>query len=74
MPKSNIVSRNALIYAYAQNGDEEATLRSFEEMIHSAYQPDPVSFLTELSSCSHCGLVEEGLHQVHDSNILTHAK
>eukprot|EP00257_Ricinus_communis_P013359 XP_015570778.1 putative pentatricopeptide repeat-containing protein At2g01510 [Ricinus communis] len=61
MPGRNVISWNALISAYAQNGDGEATLKSFEEMVLSGYQPDSVSFLSVLSACSHCGLVEEGL-------------
>uniref|UniRef100_A0A2P2QNN5 DYW domain-containing protein n=1 Tax=Rhizophora mucronata TaxID=61149 RepID=A0A2P2QNN5_RHIMU len=61
MPERNVVSWNALILAYAQNGDGEATLRSFKEMVLLGYQPDSVSFLCVLSACSHCGLVEEGL-------------
>ncbi|KAF8378064.1 hypothetical protein HHK36_029398 [Tetracentron sinense] len=68
MPNRNIVSWNAMISAYAQNGDGEATLRSFREMVLLGLQPDSVSFLSVLSSCSHCGLVEEGL-QYFDSMV-----
>lgn len=60
MPKRNPVSWNALISAYAQNGDGEATFRSFKQMIQSGFEPDSVSFLSILSACSHCGFVEEG--------------
>ncbi|XVF13835.1 hypothetical protein REPUB_Repub09cG0002600 [Reevesia pubescens] len=61
MPERNIVSWNALISAHAQNGDGEATLESFEKMVQSGFQPDSVSFLSVLSACGHCGLVQEGL-------------
>lgn len=61
MPKRNPVSWNALISVYAQNGDGEGTFRSFEQMVQSGFEPDSVSFLSILSACSHCGLVEEGL-------------
>lgn len=61
MPERNYVSWNALISAFAQNGDGEATFNAFEEMIQSGFQPDSVSFLSLLTACSHCGLVEKGL-------------
>ncbi|PPR93799.1 hypothetical protein GOBAR_AA26881 [Gossypium barbadense] len=61
MSERNIVSWNALISAHAQNGDAKATLDSFEKMVQSGFQPDSVSFLSVLSACSHCGLVQEGL-------------
>ncbi|XVE67614.1 hypothetical protein DITRI_Ditri09bG0001900 [Diplodiscus trichospermus] len=61
MSERNIVSWNALISAHAQNGDGEATIESFEKMVQSGFQPDSVSFLSVLSACSHCGLVEDGL-------------
>ncbi|PRQ51026.1 putative tetratricopeptide-like helical domain, DYW domain-containing protein [Rosa chinensis] len=74
MPKRNIVCWNALISAYAQNGDGKGTLRSFEWMVQSGFAPDYVSFLSVLTACSHCGLVEEGLHYfsslMHNSNIV----
>ncbi|XP_068335343.1 putative pentatricopeptide repeat-containing protein At2g01510 [Pyrus communis] len=61
MPKRNRVCWNALISAYALNGDGEGTLRSFEQMVQSGFKPDSVSFLSVLTACSHCGLVDEGL-------------
>ncbi|KAL2553461.1 putative pentatricopeptide repeat-containing protein [Forsythia ovata] len=61
IPDRNIVSWNAMISAYAQNGDGEATLRSFGEMIESGLDPDPVSFLGVLTACSRRGLVHEAL-------------
>ncbi|XP_052489606.1 putative pentatricopeptide repeat-containing protein At2g01510 isoform X1 [Gossypium raimondii] len=61
MSERNIVSWNALISAHAQNGDAKTTLDSFEKMVQSGFQPDSVSFLSVLSACSHCGLVQEGL-------------
>ncbi|XAR52058.1 hypothetical protein NMG60_11006908 [Bertholletia excelsa] len=63
MPDRNVVSWNALICAYAQNGDGEATLRSFKQMVESGLQPNSVSFLSVLTACSHRGLVEQGLQQ-----------
>ncbi|KAL6960361.1 hypothetical protein U1Q18_038126 [Sarracenia purpurea var. burkii] len=61
MPDRNIVSWNALITAYAQDGDGKATLRSFKQLVQSGLQPDSVSFLGVLTACNHRGLVEEGL-------------
>ncbi|XP_071731252.1 putative pentatricopeptide repeat-containing protein At2g01510 [Rutidosis leptorrhynchoides] len=61
MPCRNIVSWNAMISAYAQVGDGEATLRTFNELIESGLEPDSVSFLNVLTACSHRGLVESGL-------------
>lgn len=61
MPERNSVSWNALISAYAQNGNVEGTLDSFQQMTQSGYKPDSVSFLSILSACSHCGFVEEAL-------------
>ncbi|KAL7148382.1 hypothetical protein ABFS83_06G174600 [Erythranthe nasuta] len=61
MPERNSISWNAMISAYAQNGDAKSTLRAFEQMVQSGLQPDPVSFLGVLTACSHCGHVDEAL-------------
>ncbi|KAL8251388.1 hypothetical protein R6Q59_035081 [Mikania micrantha] len=60
MPSRNIASWNAMISAYAQKGDGEATLRIFEELIESGLKRDSVSFSGVLTACSHCGLDAEG--------------
>ncbi|CAN1137570.1 Putative pentatricopeptide repeat-containing protein At2g01510 [Linum perenne] len=60
MPEKNVVSWNAVISAYAHDGDGIATLKSFESMVSLGYMPDSVSFLSVLAACSHSGLVEEG--------------
>ncbi|CAH8386120.1 unnamed protein product [Eruca vesicaria subsp. sativa] len=60
MPDRNGVSWNALISAYADNGDGEAAINAFERMIHSGLQPDSVSVLSVLTACSHSGFVEQG--------------
>ncbi|KAK6144900.1 hypothetical protein DH2020_021720 [Rehmannia glutinosa] len=61
MPERNTISWNAMISAYAQNGDGKATLRSFEKMVELGFNPDHVSFLGVLTACSHCGCVDEAL-------------
>lgn len=60
MPDRNTVSWNALISAYADNGDGEAAIGAFTKMMQSGLQPDSVSILGVLTACSHCGLVEQG--------------
>ncbi|XP_077212131.1 pentatricopeptide repeat (PPR) superfamily protein [Tasmannia lanceolata] len=60
MPDRNLVSWNAMITAYSQNGHAKAALNLFEEMLRWGIQPDSVTFLSVLSACSHGGLVEEG--------------
>ncbi|KAK9678091.1 hypothetical protein RND81_11G187300 [Saponaria officinalis] len=72
MPNRNVVSWNALISAYAQNGDGEGTIRTFEEMILSGLKPDSVSFLNVLTACSHRGLVEEGMKYFNDMTEIYH--
>ncbi|KAL3650061.1 hypothetical protein CASFOL_006464 [Castilleja foliolosa] len=61
MPERNSISWNAMISAYAQNGDGKATINSFEGMADSGFKPDHVSFLGILTACSHNGLVDEAL-------------
>ncbi|KAI3849934.1 hypothetical protein MKW98_026848 [Papaver atlanticum] len=61
MPERNIITWNAMIAAYARNGDAEATFKSFKALEESGLQPDQVTFLSILSACSHRGLVTEGL-------------
>ncbi|KAK9067390.1 hypothetical protein SSX86_014718 [Deinandra increscens subsp. villosa] len=50
MPSRNIVCWNAMISAYAQEGDGEATLRTFDELIESGLK----ARFCELFGCSNC--------------------
>ncbi|KAK8941781.1 putative pentatricopeptide repeat-containing protein [Platanthera guangdongensis] len=61
IPAPNIVSWNALVTAYGQNGRAKDAMKVFDEMISRGMQPDSVTFLGILSACSHAGLVEEGM-------------
>ncbi|XP_057873038.2 pentatricopeptide repeat-containing protein At5g39350 [Cryptomeria japonica] len=60
MPQRNVVSWNAMIAGYAQNGFCNDALKIFELMKHSGTYPDSVSFACVLFACSHAGLVHEG--------------
>ncbi|KAG1368264.1 pentatricopeptide repeat-containing protein [Cocos nucifera] len=60
MLQRDIVSWNAIISAYAQNGDGHEAIHYFKMMQKSGIIPDNVTFTSVLSACSHAGLVEEG--------------
>ncbi|XP_057816350.2 pentatricopeptide repeat-containing protein At1g11290, chloroplastic-like isoform X2 [Cryptomeria japonica] len=60
MPQRNVISWNAMIAGYAQNGLCKDALKIFELMKHSGTYPDIVSFACVLFACSHAGLVDEG--------------
>jgi pentatricopeptide repeat protein len=55
----DIVSWNALIAGYAQQGDGCAALACFHEMQSHGLTPDDVTFLSVLSACTHSGLLRE---------------
>eukprot|EP01018_Ginkgo_biloba_P022102 Gb_10152 [translate_table: standard] len=56
----DIVSWNAMIVGYAQNGFGKETFQLFEEMQHAGMKPDHITFVGVLSACSHMGLLNEG--------------
>ncbi|XP_057815875.1 pentatricopeptide repeat-containing protein At3g24000, mitochondrial-like [Cryptomeria japonica] len=60
MPLRNVVSWNAMIAGYAQNGFSKDALKIFELMKYSGTRPDIVSFASVLFACSQAGLVDEG--------------
>ncbi|XP_020587128.1 putative pentatricopeptide repeat-containing protein At2g01510 [Phalaenopsis equestris] len=61
MPVQNIVTWNAMITAYGQNGSAEEAMKVFDEMLRQGIKPDSVTYLSILSACSHNGFVEQGL-------------
>lgn len=66
MPCLDVVSWNAMIVGYAQNGYGESAIKLFEQMCHEGVKLNHVTFIGVLSACSHVGLVNEG-HQYFDS-------
>ncbi|XP_068667627.1 pentatricopeptide repeat-containing protein At2g40720-like [Aristolochia californica] len=58
----NIVAWNSMIAGYGSHGQCPEAIGLFKEMQRVGEQPDGVTFLSLISSCSHCGLVEEGIN------------
>ena len=57
----NIVVWNEIIRCYGMHGHADEALRMFSGLIDSGLQPDGVIFLCLLSTCSHAGMVKEGM-------------
>ncbi|KAK5824629.1 pentatricopeptide repeat-containing protein At2g22070-like [Gossypium arboreum] len=60
MPSRNVVSWNAMIRGYAQNGQDLEALALYEKLLQQKLKPDSITFVAVLSSCNHAGLIEEG--------------
>ncbi|XP_057873711.1 pentatricopeptide repeat-containing protein At3g24000, mitochondrial [Cryptomeria japonica] len=60
IPQRNVISWNALIAGYAQNGFCSDALKIFELIKHSGTNPNDVTFACVLLACTYAGLVEEG--------------
>ncbi|XP_057831040.2 pentatricopeptide repeat-containing protein At4g13650-like [Cryptomeria japonica] len=59
MLEKDVISWNALVLGYAQNGFCNDALKLFEQMQHFGTHPGHVSFACVLFACSHAGLVDE---------------
>ncbi|KAL6844379.1 hypothetical protein ACP4OV_026052 [Aristida adscensionis] len=60
IPKPDLKCWNSMIGGYGNHGDSEMAFKIFGEMIRDGLQPDHVTYISLLSACSHCGLVEKG--------------
>lgn len=60
MPVRNVVSWNAMIGGYAQNGQDLLALALYESMLQENIKPDNVTFVGVLSACVHANLVKKG--------------
>ncbi|XP_031489050.1 pentatricopeptide repeat-containing protein At5g59600-like [Nymphaea colorata] len=61
LPAKTVACWNAMIGCYGKHGRVEDSLMLFEQMLKAGLEPSQVTFTNLLSSCSHCGLVDEGL-------------
>ncbi|GLT94718.1 hypothetical protein SLE2022_124470 [Rubroshorea leprosula] len=55
MPEKGLISWNAVISGYAQNGLATSVLELYREMLARGVCPDPVTLVGVLSSCAHLG-------------------
>ncbi|KAJ7536574.1 hypothetical protein O6H91_12G075100 [Diphasiastrum complanatum] len=62
MHERDVVSWNAMIAGYAQQGLGKEALTLWEQMLREGIKPDEVTYVSILSACSHCGLVDKGRH------------
>ncbi|CAN6453898.1 unnamed protein product [Victoria cruziana] len=73
LPTKTVACWNAMIGCYGKHGRVENSLFLFEQMLDARLEPSQVTFTSILSSCSHCGLVDEGLkifrHMTDNYNI-----
>ncbi|XP_021753713.1 pentatricopeptide repeat-containing protein At2g41080 [Chenopodium quinoa] len=64
MPIHNVIACNTLIAGRAQNGCPEGALEQYNIMKKAGFQPDRITFVSVLSSCSELGTLGQGL-QIH---------
>ncbi|XP_057844763.2 pentatricopeptide repeat-containing protein At1g11290, chloroplastic [Cryptomeria japonica] len=68
MPKRELVSWNAMIAGYSQNGLANEALDLFHEMQVADVKPNSSTFGVLLSACAHSAALEQG-KQIHDCII-----
>ncbi|XP_042508353.1 pentatricopeptide repeat-containing protein At3g50420 [Macadamia integrifolia] len=51
---------NSMLGGYSHHGKAEEAFKLFDEIVKQGLRPDEVTFVSLLSTCSHCGLVTEG--------------
>ncbi|KAL9659856.1 hypothetical protein QQ045_024665 [Rhodiola kirilowii] len=57
----DLISWNGMIAAYAHHGYGTEAIKLFKEMLGIGVKPNDVTYVALLHSCSHSGLVEDGL-------------
>ncbi|PSS35767.1 Pentatricopeptide repeat-containing protein [Actinidia chinensis var. chinensis] len=60
--RRDVVSWNSMLAACGQHGRGKETVERFEEMLRIGIDPNEVTFLCVLTSCSHAGLLDKGLY------------
>ncbi|XP_042489602.1 pentatricopeptide repeat-containing protein ELI1, chloroplastic-like [Macadamia integrifolia] len=60
LPRTDVISWNAMIAGYGVHGHGEEALLAFSRMLEYGLRPTSVTFVSVLSACSHSGLIEEG--------------
>lgn len=61
MKERNVVAWTSIITGYAFHGFGFRALEIFQQMMEMGIEPNEVTFVSVLTVCSHCGLVDKGL-------------
>ncbi|KAK2984347.1 hypothetical protein RJ640_026971 [Escallonia rubra] len=61
MLEKNVIAWTSIITGYAVHGFGLWALDTFRQMIEMGVKPNEVTFISVLTACSHCGLVDEGV-------------
>ncbi|KAG0497109.1 hypothetical protein HPP92_001800 [Vanilla planifolia] len=56
----DLICWNTIIGGYGNHGNSQAAFSLFGRMVEQGLQPDHVTYISLLSTCSHCGLLERG--------------
>lgn len=62
MSERNLLTWNTMISGYGSHGECQKAIGLYDHMGQSGVKPDDVTFLCLISSCSHAGMIEEGLN------------
>ncbi|KAH7666285.1 TPR-like protein [Dioscorea alata] len=62
LKNKDLVSWSSMIKGYGINGCGEEAIGVFLDMLEHGIKPNEVVFISLLSACSHCGMVDQGLN------------
>lgn len=62
IPEPNLATWNAVIAAFAHNGQGEEALGYYSQMLNKGVEPDGINFVSILTACSHAGWIDTGKH------------
>ncbi|XP_057837432.2 pentatricopeptide repeat-containing protein At1g11290, chloroplastic-like [Cryptomeria japonica] len=68
IPHKDVISWNAMIAGYTQNGFFDKALETFKNMQLAGVKPDPTTFTSILPACAKMGALEQGM-DIHQSII-----
>ncbi|XP_075090591.1 pentatricopeptide repeat-containing protein At3g50420-like [Nicotiana tabacum] len=57
----NLKCWNSILGGYGYHGKAEDAFKVFNDILQHGLKPDPVTFISLLAACSHCGLVNQGI-------------
>ncbi|GER30188.1 pentatricopeptide repeat-containing protein [Striga asiatica] len=61
IPFKDLISWNTMLFAFGLHGQPVRALRVLDEISSSGLRPDKVTFIGLLMTCSHSGLIDEGI-------------